>query len=156
MEKSLPPLAMLNPKCKTILHKSQPNPVLSGQFTDITVGSPAFSAGLITTTSSLKIPIFFPFPFSSLCSFALFFASKDWAFPPSLSLFCFLIYFVVQFWSKRIEVSVNSSERNKTQDITENKKFKKEIYYYYFLFLCFSVSFHVIFNFSPNFRGNIY
>jgi len=48
---------MLNPKSKITLHKSQPSPVLSGQFTVITAGSPGFSAWLITTTSSCNIPI---------------------------------------------------------------------------------------------------
>lgn len=42
---------MLRPKSNITLHKSQPNPVLLGQFAVITVGSPTFSALLITTTS---------------------------------------------------------------------------------------------------------
>ena len=71
---SLPPLTMLRPKKRMIRHKSQPRPVLSGQFTVITVGSPSFSDCLITTTSSsYKIPIcwsyFFPFSSSSFFSF---------------------------------------------------------------------------------------
>jgi hypothetical protein len=43
-KKNLPSLQMLNPKSKITLHKSQPSPVLSGQFTVITAGSPGFSA----------------------------------------------------------------------------------------------------------------
>ena len=71
---SLPPLTMLRPKKRMIRHKSQPRPVLSGQFTVITVGSPSFSDCLIiTTSSSYKIPIcwssFFPFSSSSFFSF---------------------------------------------------------------------------------------
>lgn len=59
---------MLSPKSNIILHKSHPKPVLSGQFTVITVGSPGFSASLISTTSSYRTPmapLFFrsiPFP----------------------------------------------------------------------------------------------
>lgn len=48
---------MLNPNRNIILHKSQPRPVLSGQFTVITVGSPGFSAWLMRTKSSCKMPI---------------------------------------------------------------------------------------------------
>nr|AFK37586.1 unknown [Lotus japonicus] len=48
---------MLRPKKSMIRHKSQPRPVLSGQFTVMTVGSPSFSGGLIRTTSSCRIPI---------------------------------------------------------------------------------------------------
>lgn len=53
----IPPLTMLKPKKSMIRQRSQPKPVLSGQFTVITVGSPSFSASLIITTSSYSIPI---------------------------------------------------------------------------------------------------
>lgn len=56
-KEQLPPLQMLNPNRNIILHKSQPRPVLSGQFTVITVGSPGFSAWLMRTKSSCKMPI---------------------------------------------------------------------------------------------------
>lgn len=48
---------MLSPNSNITLHKSYPNPVLSGHFTVMTVGSPAFSDWLMTTMSSCKIPI---------------------------------------------------------------------------------------------------
>uniref|UniRef100_A0A2P2J4M6 Uncharacterized protein n=1 Tax=Rhizophora mucronata TaxID=61149 RepID=A0A2P2J4M6_RHIMU len=48
---------MLRPKASKMRHKSQPSPVLSGQFTVITVGSPTFSDCVIITTSSWRIPI---------------------------------------------------------------------------------------------------
>ena len=69
---------MLSPKSKIILHKSQPSPVLSGQFTVITAGSPGFSAWLITTTSSCNIPILTTFSLYSPSLLSL-----------SLSLFAF-------------------------------------------------------------------
>lgn len=54
---NIPPLTMFSPKKSMIRHKSQPKPVLSGQFTVITVGSPSFSDSLIITTSSYNMPI---------------------------------------------------------------------------------------------------
>lgn len=60
-QEHLPPLQMLNPKRNIILHKSHPRPVLSGQFTVITVGSSGFSAWLMRTKSSCKMPISFSF-----------------------------------------------------------------------------------------------
>ena len=57
----LPPLTMLRPKKSKMRHKSQPKPVLSGQLTVMTIGSPSISDCLMITTSSCRIPIFFFF-----------------------------------------------------------------------------------------------
>lgn len=48
----VPPLSMLRPKKSMMRHKSQPRPVLSGQLTVRTVGSPSFCGWLMITTSS--------------------------------------------------------------------------------------------------------
>jgi len=48
----VPPLSMLRPKKSMIRHKSHPRPVLSGQLTVRTVGSPSFCGWLMITTSS--------------------------------------------------------------------------------------------------------
>ena len=85
----LPPLEMLRPKSNITLHKSQPNPVLSGQFTVITVGSPGFSACLMTTTSSYRTPILFPL-FQTL-SLSLFFLYLKLLFLTPLPLYSFTV-----------------------------------------------------------------
>lgn len=53
----IPPLKMVKPKKRMIRQRSHPSPVLSGQFTVITVGSPSLSDSLIITTSSYGIPM---------------------------------------------------------------------------------------------------
>lgn len=52
-----PPLTMLTPKKRMMRHKSQPKPVLSGQFMVITLGSPSFFGSVMITTSSCRIPM---------------------------------------------------------------------------------------------------
>lgn len=63
----LPTLTMVKPKKRMRRQRSQPNPVLSGQFTVITLvaPSPSLSASLIITTSSHSIPIIFFFKIKS-------------------------------------------------------------------------------------------
>lgn len=63
----LPTLTMVKPKKRMRRQRSQPNPVLSGQFTVITLvaPSPSLSASFIITTSSHSIPIIFFFKIKS-------------------------------------------------------------------------------------------
>lgn len=55
--KRIPILTTVSPKKRIMRQISQPNPVLSGQLTVITLGSPSCSECLIITTSSYNMPI---------------------------------------------------------------------------------------------------
>lgn len=55
----IPVLTRVSPKKRIMRQRSEPKPVLSGQFTVITLGSSSLSGCLIITASSYSIPISF-------------------------------------------------------------------------------------------------